>query len=247
MPAGETWRVFGLGSMVTAQPSGKRILAQLASGKCQHRADCIGLVERDGDIVQLQEKARQHPCSAFVAICEGMVACDAIGISRRQNERVAFAISQLVQRPGNRGFEQPIILDADQPTVLGKLPIMDRPRHGRVKKASVGHTLSARKNGENVPILAHNVFCGSHRFGEIGIMCGERIAARRIGQKQLVPLPHAKAREHLFGQDDTGRIANLDKLQRLVHTDVITVLRVTFKSAAAIRFRKEGMEQDRRI
>ena len=55
------------------------------------------------------------------------------------------------------------------------------------------------------------------------------------------------AREHLFGQDDTGRIADLDKLQRLVHTDVITVLRVTFKSAAAIRFRKEGMEQDRRI
>src|SRR3546814_5813875 len=53
-------------------------------------------------------------------------------------------------------------------------------------------------------------------------MC-HAISGRRVTQINLIPEFHMQSRQHLLGQYNARAVADLDKFQRLVHTDVITL------------------------
>src|SRR5690606_19872905 len=61
-----------------------------------------------------------------------------------------------------------------------------------------------------------------HLSGELGIGRRQPHAVRRFGEMDRIPRPDTQAGEHVLGQDDTGGVADLGDLERLVHTPVIT-------------------------
>src|SRR3546814_14370745 len=67
------------------------------------------------------------------------------------------------------------------------------------------------------------IFGDLHRRFEIGIGKCHAISVRRVTQINLIPEFHMQSRQHLLGQYNARAVADLDKFQRLVHTDVITL------------------------
>src|SRR3546814_2097354 len=67
------------------------------------------------------------------------------------------------------------------------------------------------------------IFGDLHRRFEIGIGRCHAISVRRVTQINLIPEFHMQSRQHLLGQYNARAVADLDKFQRLVHTDVITL------------------------
>ena len=57
---------------------------------------------------------------------------------------------------------------------------------------------------------------------EIRIVRGQPQAIGSLGKVQHIPEPHAQARKHVLGQDDTCGVADLGDLEGCVHTGVIT-------------------------
>ena len=124
--------------------------------------------------------------------------------------------------------------------MLGKLPVMNRPRDISIEESKLSHRDSARQDGQNIAILTHNLLRSRHGFGEIGIVRRQRESARRLTQKNLIPLPHPQARKHVLGQNYAGGVSDLDELERLVHTNVLTYFPVTAKFRFATNNSKTG-------
>src|SRR3546814_18881616 len=75
----------------------------------------------------------------------------------------------------------------------------------------------------NITIFFHDIFGDLHRRFEIGIGRCHAISVRRVTQINLIPEFHMQSRQHPLGQYNAHAVADLDKFQRLVHTDVITL------------------------
>ncbi len=110
---------------MTPEPVCHLVLAQFSGGERENGADGIFRLKNNLHAVERQEKAREHPSRALVAIGKRMVAGDAKGKRRRERARIILAIGPLVDWPRQRRFQRTEISHASNAAMLCQLAIMD--------------------------------------------------------------------------------------------------------------------------
>ena len=237
---------------VLAEPVREFRLGHFACCEGKDCVDGPPRCKREALPVQCQKQAAKDPRRPLVTVNEGMIAGNAEGIGGGQCAPIILAIVPLIDRPCQRTFERTAITDTRRPAMFGKLAVVhgqrdfereplrldpvghapapdpSREREGsetwsrqRRVRSGVGMAL-LRQFAQNIAVLTHDLLGGFHCGSKVRIGGGQPHAIGRLGQKELVPRPHAQPRQHILGQDDPGRIADLRDFERLVHTGVIT-------------------------
>lgn len=78
------------------------------------------------------------------------------------------------------------------------------------------------ERAQDVAIVPHDLLGKIHLPFELGIVRRNPEPVRRLAQENAIPELGPQLAQHFFRKDDANRIAKFRKLERLVHTLVIT-------------------------
>lgn len=112
-----------------SQPFRDGTLIKFASGKLKNHLNSVFGRIGNLEIIQCEEQPSKDPGGPLVAVREGMITRQTIGIGGSEFAQIRLAIGPLIAGARQCRFQCICVTQTDGAAMLGQLPIMDGKRH----------------------------------------------------------------------------------------------------------------------